>query len=110
MGEIAQDDTEDVQGTNENYESREVRGLRDGLNDEEQENMGRTQQQTRAMQSHLQQRKVTYANKEEPDVPRPIRNETKFHITISQSCTKEHTESQTISCNTHRKYSGLHTT
>jgi len=80
MDEIEQDGEEDVQGTDENYESREVRGLRDGLTDEEQENMGRTRQQTRAMQSHLQQRKVTFADKEESDVPKAIRNESKFHL------------------------------
>ena len=57
MDEITQDDEEDVQGTNENYESREVRGLRDGLTDEEKENMGRTRQQTAPIQIYLKIRK-----------------------------------------------------
>ena len=78
---IADQILEEIQEESTAHESREVRGLRDGLSDIQPENMGRTRQQTSSMQSHHQKRQVRF----EQDIiaeekPMPIKNESVRHL------------------------------
>ena len=57
-----------------------MRGLRDGLSQEEPQSMGRTRQQTRSMQSHHQHKKVQFKNDDSQEAPQSIKNESKYHL------------------------------